>query len=176
MAQPYIGEIRLFAGTFAPQGWARCDGQLLPISEYDALFTLFGTTYGGDGQNTFGLPDLRGRIPVHAGAGPGLSPRQLSEKAGVENVTLLPTQLPSHAHEIRASVRTGTSADPAGRMPAVLADGTNAYGQGAPVAFDAGLDAGALAAAGGSQPHTNVMPYLCVTFIVSLFGIYPSQF
>lgn len=164
MAQPYVGEIRMFAGNFAPSGWMFCEGQLLPISENETLFQLIGTTYGGDGESTFALPDLRGRIPVHQGNG-----RILAETGGAEEVTLTVQQIPAHSHPLLAS------ADPAGtRNPlnSVLGRaGAEAYAS----EFTAeALSSQSIAPIGGSQPHTNFQPYLCVDFIISLFGIFPS--
>lgn len=171
MSEPFVGEIRMFAGTFAPQGWAFCDGQLLAISENDALFSLLGTIYGGDGQTTFGLPDLRGRLPVHAGSGPGLSPRNLGSNGGAESVTLTTNQLPSHTHAATGSGASGTDANPGGNF---LAGSTVVapYVQETP---DTPFAATAITATGGNQPHANLMPYLCVHFIIALFGIYPSR-
>lgn len=163
---PFIGEIRMFAGTFAPQGWAFCDGQLMAISENDALFNLIGTTYGGDGQSTFALPDLRGRAPVHMG-----NTWIIGEAAGVEQVTLTTSQIPAHAHPEIAASGNGDSDSPVGRVPARNAAGSPVYG---PV-VDAALAAGALQPTGGSQPHTNLQPYLTINFIISLFGVFPSQ-
>jgi microcystin-dependent protein len=171
MSTPYIGEIRIFAGNFAPLGWAFCNGQLMAVSQHDALFSLIGTIYGGDGQTTFALPDLRGRLPIHAGTGPGLSPRALGSQGGSEQVSLTFNQMPSHGHEpFQASTLRGNSANPGG---AVLAESA----QISPYAEDApgvSLNVNSISAAGGSQPHTNVMPFQCVNFIISLFGIYPS--
>ncbi len=171
MSEPFVGEIRMFAGNFAPQGWAFCDGQLLAISENDALFSLLGTTYGGDGQTTFGLPDLRGRLPIHAGNGPGLSPRRLGSTGGSESVTLTTNQLPSHTHGATGSGASGTDPNPAGNF---LAGSTvvSPYVQETP---DTPFAAAAITATGGSQSHMNLMPYLCVNFIIALFGIYPSR-
>ena len=171
MSEPFVGEIRMFAGNFAPQGWAFCDGQLLAVSQNDALFSLFGTIYGGDGRTTFGLPDLRGRVPVHAGHGPGLSERRLGSKLGEEQVTLTTNQLPTHTHALQASGDLG------GRSTAqdnLLARSTNIdlYTGNAP---DASLAGAAIANSGDSQPHTNLMPTLCINFIVALVGIYPSR-
>lgn len=170
MAQPYIGEIRMFGGNFAPAGWMLCEGQLLPIAENDALFTLIGTTYGGDGQSTFGLPDLRGRIPIHTGTGMGLNTRVLGETLGTEWVTLSKSQMPVHQHPLAAS-GLATLGDPGGRLLG------NTGAQSLYVDTDPGvtMSSGALVPRGGSQPHTNVMPFLCVSFIISLFGIFPSQ-
>lgn len=168
MAQPYVGEIRMFAGNFAPAGWMFCEGQLLPISENETLFQLIGTTYGGDGQSTFGLPDLRGRIPIHQGNG-----FVLAETGGVETVTLTTNQLPPHTHALRASSSPATSA--AGPRGVLAATTTPIYGSG--IAPDRSMAANAIPDfAGGSQPHENMAPYLAVSFIISLFGIFPSPF
>jgi microcystin-dependent protein len=165
MAQPYVGEIRMFAGNFAPVGWMFCDGQLLPISENEVLFQLIGTTYGGDGESTFALPDLRGRLPLHQG-----SSFSLAETAGVEEVTLTVSQIPSHTHALVASTAVGNQTSPVAN---VLAQSVTAdlYIEDFPTAP---LAATALAVVGGSQPHTNLQPYLCINFIISLFGIFPS--
>jgi microcystin-dependent protein len=166
MAQPYVGEIRMFAGNFAPAGWAFCEGELLPISEYETLFNLIGTTYGGDGESNFAMPDLRGRIPVHQG-----NSFILAESAGVEEVTLTVSQLPVHTHawQTVTSAR-GDQTSPAGTLPAQSYNVTP-YINDAPTA---NFNPGAVSTVGGSQPHTNFQPYLCVSFIISLFGIYPS--
>lgn len=168
MAQPYIGEIRIFAGNFPPAGWMLCEGQLLSISENEVLFQLIGTTYGGDGQSTFALPDLRGRIPVHQG-----NSFLLAQSGGVEEVTLTVSQIPAHAHPLLASSAQATSQT---AQNSVLAASTGAsvspYGTDAP---RANLAPQAISAVGGSQPHNNFQPYLCVNFIISLFGIFPSQ-
>ena len=171
MSEPFVGEIRMFAGNFAPRGWAFCDGQLLAVSQNDALFSLFGTIYGGDGRTTFGLPDMRGRIPLHQGSGPGLSPRRLGAKAGEENVTLTVNQLASHSHDLNASKQPANQASPTGR---VLATGVGVrfYRE---QAQDVDMASAMVANTGGSRSHTNLMPALCVNFIVSLFGIYPSR-
>jgi microcystin-dependent protein len=161
----YIGEIRLFAGNFAPNGWLFCEGQLLPISEYDSLFNLIGTTYGGDGQDTFGLPDLRGRLPMHQGNG-----FILGETGGVEEVTLTSSQIPSHGHPLRAAATLGDQVSPANRLPANSFNVT-AYINSPP---DGNMNAAAIAPTGGSQPHSNMQPYLCLNFIISLFGVFPS--
>ena len=172
MTQPFIGSITAFAGNFAPRGWAFCDGQLLSVSQNDALFSLLGTIYGGDGRTTFGLPDLRGRIPIHAGSGPGLTPRNLGAKLGSERVTVGANQLPSHTHELRASDDTNVGADPGGAVPGHPAKNVYRSPFGTPN-FD--LDPASLTAAGGSQPHDNLMPTVCVNFIIALTGIYPSR-
>lgn len=166
MAQPYVGEIRMFAGNFAPAGWMFCEGQLLPISENETLFQLIGTTYGGDGQSTFGLPDLRGRIPIHQGNG-----FILAETGGAEEVTLTVQQIPAHSHPLLAGGVSGTSTSPSGSVLAST-DGTiQPYLSDAP---SLNMNAAAVGLVGGSQPHTNFQPYLCVDFIISLFGIFPS--
>jgi microcystin-dependent protein len=174
MAQPYVGEIRMFAGNFAPAGWMFCEGQLVPISEYETLFNLIGTTYGGDGQSTFAMPDMRGRLPLHQGNG-----FVLAETGGVEEVTLNVSQIPSHTHYVVARTPTGsapngnaTHTTPGGNM---LASGTiKAYSSSVPGAMLA-MNAAVVTSVGGSQPHENKMPYLCVNYIISLFGIYPSE-
>ena len=166
MAQPYVGEIRMFAGNFAPAGWMFCEGQLLPISEFETLFNLIGTTYGGDGQSTFALPDLRGRIPLHFGNG-----FTLAETGGVETVTLTTQQIPAHSHAMLASTNTGTLNAPAGNVTSSSPTVT-LYIQDV---TDSNLSPNALGPDGGSQPHNNFQPYLCVDFIISLFGIFPSQ-
>lgn len=171
MSEPFVGEIRMFAGNFAPRSWAFCDGQLLAISQNDALFSLLGTTYGGDGRTTFGLPDLRGRLPIHAGDGPGLSPRGLGSKSGSENVTLTLNQLPSHTHgPIQASTNAATEENPANNVTGQPVE--RIYGNDTPLGD---MDAGAITSVGGSQPHSNLMPFLCVHFIIALVGIYPSS-
>ncbi len=165
MAQPYVGEIRMFAGNFAPAGWMFCEGQLLPISENETLFQLIGTTYGGDGESTFALPDLRGRIPIHQGNG-----SILAETGGAEEVTLTINQIPAHNHAMLVSDDIPTLSNPAGNVPGQAA--AKFYRAGAPTIS---LAAGALSTVGGSQPHTNFQPYLCINFIISLFGIFPTQ-
>lgn len=166
MAQPYVGEIRIFAGNFAPAEWMFCSGQLLPISEFETLFALIGTTYGGDGQSTFALPDLRSRIPIHQGAGFGVA-----ETGGAEQVTLTQNQMPAHAHALTASANAAEAT--AGPNASLLADAgaTQLYSGASP---SVAMSAAAVATTGGSQPHTNLAPYLCVSFIISLFGIFPS--
>lgn len=172
MSEPFVGEIRMFAGNFAPRGWAFCDGQLLAVSQNDALFSLFGTIYGGDGRTTFGLPDLRGRIPIHAGSGPGLSPRQLGAKSGTEQETIVVNTLPNHGHgPIRATGDSATQRGPGGQILARTAS-QDIYRDDE---VDTPLSASAVTNVGGSRPHTNLMPFLCVHFIVALVGIYPSR-
>jgi microcystin-dependent protein len=161
----------MFAGNFAPRGWAFCDGQLLAVSQNDALFSLLGTIYGGDGRTTFGLPDMRGRIPIHAGTGPGLSPRRLGEKGGQERVTVTVNQLPSHGHAIQASTAAGTQNSPDGKFLGASPN-MRIFRPGAP---SVALSAASITNVGGNQSHTNLMPTLCVNFIIALFGIYPSR-
>jgi microcystin-dependent protein len=171
MSEPFVGEIRMFAGNFAPRGWAFCDGQLLAVSQNDALFSLLGTIYGGDGRTTFGLPDLRGRIPIHAGEGPGLSPRRLGAKGGSENETLTVNQLPSHGHALQFSTATGTQNSPEDET--VSASPTVRVFR--PSQADAIMKSNTITNVGGSRSHTNLMPYICIHFIIALFGIYPSR-
>ncbi len=170
MSQPFVGEIRLFGGNFAPAGWMFCDGALLAIAENDTLFNLIGTTYGGDGQSTFALPDLRGRVPIHQGARQGTT-FTLAESGGVENVTLATAQVPAHTHSLLASSSGATVAPAAGN---VLAQ-TPSYTPYITAPPNTPLSPLAISATGGSQPHSNIQPYLCVNYIISLFGIYPSQ-
>jgi microcystin-dependent protein len=173
MAQPYVGEIRLFAGNFAPSGWAFCAGQLLPISENEVLFQLIGTTYGGDGQNTFGLPDLRGRVPIHQGTGSGLSTRRLAESGGAETVTLTAAQYPAHRHALRASGAAATSA--AGPAGVLAATTPLMYGSSVAPTIDMAASAISSSAGGaGFLPHENMAPFVAMSYIISLFGIFPS--
>jgi len=171
MSEPFVGEIRMFAGNFAPRGWAFCDGQLLAVSQNDALFSLLGTIYGGDGRTTFGLPDLRGRIPLHQGEGPGLSPRRLGSKGGAEKETLTTNQLASHSHDWKASTADATAEAPAGKVMAKPVNLRIYRAESQTV----GLASSVLGNTGGTQPHTNLMPTLCVHFILALVGIYPSR-
>ena len=166
MAQPYVGEIRMFAGNFAPAGWMFCEGQLLPISEFETLFNLIGTTYGGDGQSTFALPDLRGRVPLHQGNG-----FTLAETGGAEEITLTVSQIPSHTHPFLAAAVTGDQVSPAGAMSSNSFNVTPYINDVA----NGNMSTTAVSLVGGSQPHTNFQPYLCIDFIISLFGIFPSQ-
>jgi microcystin-dependent protein len=170
-ATPIIGQIMMFGGNFAPRDWAFCNGQLLPISENEALFTLIGTTYGGDGQTTFALPDLRSRVPIHQG---GI--HVIGEQAGAEIVTLTATQLPVHSHvggsTGNASSKPATDTDPAGRVFAVPSGGSSAYSGSSTGTLGGGLTT---VSEGGNQPHNNLQPYLCVNFCIALFGIYPSR-
>ena len=166
MAQPYVGEIRMFAGNFAPAGWAFCNGQLLPISENETLFTLIGTTYGGDGESTFALPNLQSRVPLHMGNG-----FTLGQAAGVEEVTLTVQQIPTHAHAWLASEGAATALTPAGNMPGEASKRFYVAPSVPPV--PATMAPQSVSPTGGSQPHTNMQPYLCVSFILSLFGLFP---
>ena len=167
MAQPYVGEVRIFAGNFAPAGWMFCEGQLLPISEYETLFNLIGTTYGGDGQSTFALPDLRGRLPLHQGNG-----FTLAETGGVETVTLTVAQMPAHSHPMVGSSHNASASSAKNNVLAQTPTYTP-YIAGVPA--NTPLASSSVTSIGGSQPHTNIQPYLCLDFIISLFGIYPSQ-
>lgn len=171
MSEAFVGQIKMFAGNFAPRGYAFCDGQLLAISVNQALFALFGITYGGDGRTTFALPDLRGRIPIHQGSGPGLSNRPIGQKSGQENVTVTTNQLPVHTHAFQASSDGGNSSKPAGD---VLANGPSIK-MFIDDAFDNTLAPTSVTTTGGNQQHTNVMPFLCINFIVALTGIFPSR-
>jgi microcystin-dependent protein len=171
MAQPYIGEIRMFAGNFAPAGWMFCEGQTLPISENDALFTLIGTTYGGDGQETFNLPNLASRVPIHMGTAKSGTTYQIGEMAGVETVTLSTQQIPIHNHAVVATLNIGSANAPAN---GVLAQSTTLKVYGA-VDPSVALGSNTVTPAGGSQPHENMQPFLCINFIISLFGVFPTQ-
>lgn len=167
MAQPYVGEIRMFGGNFAPAGWFFCDGSLLPISQYETLFNLIGTTYGGDGQTNFAVPDLRGRVPIHQGGG-----FTLAQTGGAEEITLTVSQIPSHSHAMLACQNTGTGSNPGGNVLDQMSGAILFYKEQAP---NVALNSAVIGPVGGSQPHTNFQPYLCISFIISLFGIYPSQ-
>lgn len=176
MGEPYVGEIRMFAGNFAPAGWMLCEGQLLPISENDTLFTLIGTTYGGDGQETFALPNLQGRFPIHqgtqaSGGGAGTT-YQIGETAGTESVTLTVQQIPAHSHPVTATSANGGQATPVNNVFAAVQSGNQMYNDQAP---NGTMNAAAVNGTGGSQPHENMAPYLCLNFIISLFGVFPSQ-
>src|SRR3712207_1906777 len=170
MAQPYVGEIRMFGGNFAPRGWQFCDGSPLSIAENEVLFQLIGTTYGGDGEETFNVPNLSARLPIHQGQGPGLSSYIIGESGGVTSVTLTTQQLAGHSHQIQATQNLGNSSNAQNR---VLATGTNVP-MFRVIAPNVPFAPNVLTPAGGSQPHDNLMPYLAVTFIISLFGIFPS--
>jgi microcystin-dependent protein len=173
MAQPYVGEIRMFAGNFAPNGWMFCEGQQLPISENDVLFQLIGTTYGGDGQETFNLPNLASRVPIHMGTGPSGTTYQIGEMTGTEQETLTVQQIATHTHQAIASTNAANSNSPTNQLPALTQASTiTAYGTDSPLVV---LSSNALSPVGGSQPHENLQPYLCINFIISLFGVFPSQ-
>ena len=174
MSEPYIGEIRMFAGNFAPRSWALCDGQLLSVSQNDALFSLLGTIYGGDGRTTFALPDMRGRIPIHQGHGAGLTDRRIGSRFGSEQETLSVSELPSHSHAFQASP---TGADTGYPQQVTVADtGTvSTYNADTGAAGGEDFDSSAVTDAGGDRAHNNIMPYQCVNFIIALFGIYPSR-
>lgn len=172
MSQPFVGEIRMFGGNFAPAGWMFCAGQLLPISENETLFNLIGTTYGGDGQETFGLPNLGSRFPIHAGKGPAISQTYvLGEMGGVESVTVTLNQLPQHTHVMVGSTNIATNPAPTNAVLGTSSLLTPYVG----IAPDANMAAGAIAPAGGSQPHDNMMPFLAISFIISLYGVFPTQ-
>jgi microcystin-dependent protein len=170
MAQPYVGEIRMFAGNFAPAGWLFCEGQLLPISENEVLFQLIGTTYGGDGESTFSLPDLQGRIPIHQGTSAGVT-YTVGEKGGAEEITLTVQQIPTHNHGFVATSNLADVPSPANAILGISST-TNVFFNDPPSAL---MAVNGVSGNGGSQPHTNFQPYLCVNFIISLFGIFPSQ-
>ncbi len=172
MGEPYVGEIRMFGGNFAPAGWAFCNGALMAISENDTLFNLIGTTYGGDGQQTFGLPDLQSRVPMHMGQGPGITQNYvIGEKAGVESVTLTTSQIPIHTHSFIASTNTSLSTSPTNNVAAAGIT-TKMYTEDV---ANQPLNNAVVTPQGGGQPHDNIQPYLCISFIISLFGVYPSQ-
>ena len=173
MGQPYVGEIRMFGFSFAPAGWAFCNGALMPISENEVLFQLIGTTYGGDGEETFALPNLASRIPLHIGTGPGGITYQLGESGGVEEVTLTVNQIPIHTHQATVTSVAGNSSSPANSVWAPNADtGIVQFTAGANA--NSNMGAASMTPVGGSQPHTNLMPYLAINFCISLFGIYPN--
>jgi microcystin-dependent protein len=176
MSDAYLGEIRMFAGTFAPSGWALCNGQLLSISQNSALFSILGTSFGGDGVSTFGLPNLQSRVPIHQGQGQGLSPYTVGQTGGSEQVTLLTNQMPTHTHTVNASNTSASASTASGNLPATVEpprgqDTSKIYGTSAATTMAANM----IGAAGGSQPHANIQPYQCVTFIIALQGIYPSR-
>jgi microcystin-dependent protein len=172
MGEPFIGEIRMFGGNFAPAGWAFCSGQAIPISENDALFVLIGTTYGGDGQETFNLPNLQSRVPIHAGTGQDGNNYQLGEAAGVESVTLTIQQIPLHTHPFTGTTANGTITNPGGNVIGGSLSSVQPYIDDAAATP---LNANSVTPTGGSQPHENCQPFLCVNFIISLFGVFPQQ-
>jgi len=171
MGEPYVGEIRMFAGNFAPNGWMFCEGQSMPISENEVLFQLIGTTYGGDGEETFNLPNLASRVPIHMGTGPDGTTYQIGELAGTEQETLTVQQIPSHTHSLTASTSPSQDASPDGKV----------FGQSASIDWyiedvtSANMASTAIGPAGGSQPHENTQPFLCINYIISLFGVFPTQ-
>jgi microcystin-dependent protein len=176
MSEPFIGEIRMFGGNFAPSGWALCNGQLLSIAQNTALFSILGTSFGGNGQTTFALPDLRSRVPIQQGQGVGLSPYNVGQQGGSEAVTLLQTQMPSHNHIVNATSDNGSAATASGNLLATASVGRGQtapqiYGGSAPATMNPTM----IAPTGGGQPHDNIQPYLCVTFIIALEGIFPSR-
>lgn len=166
--EPFIGQIIMFGGNFAPSGWAFCDGQLLAINQYTALFSLIGTTYGGNGETTFALPDLRGRAPIHRGQGPGLSNRALGAKGGSEEYTLGVADLPEHSHDLAIAPAIGTSPSPVGAAPAISAAEDNIYGA-------AGAASWATANVGGNRAINNMQPFLAISYLIATVGLYPSQ-
>lgn len=179
MSEPFLGEIRMVGWNFAANGWALCNGQLMSVSQNSALFALLGTTYGGDGVSTFALPNLQGRVPIHQGTGPGLSPYTMGQAAGNENVTLLVNQMPQHNHMVAVNNQAGSVADPTN---ALLAQGNSGSGRDSVAVsnYTSAAATGTLAptsisAAGGNQPHANIQPFLCVNFIIALQGIFPSR-
>ncbi len=172
MSEPFLAEIRIFAGNFAPRGWALCDGQLLPINNYQALYSLLGTTYGGDGRTTFALPDLRGRLVVHAGDGAGLTPRKLGAKGGAETVTLTAAELPAHSHTVQCVSAVGNKTLPAGHLPAAEAVAKDLWSSNA---ANGTMKASMIKNTGGSNSHNNVQPYLAVNYIIALQGLFPSR-
>lgn len=176
MSDFYVGEIRMFAGQRAPQGWHFCDGTLLNVSDYEVLFSLLGTTYGGDGKNTFGLPDLRGRLPIGQGQGPGLSARALGQYGGSEQVAVTNRETPVHTHTLANVATAGTTNIPTGNVWASGGTLKSYSPVSATTPIDANMSAAILSSSvGGNQPHNNMMPSLAINFIISLNGVYPSQ-
>ncbi len=175
MAEGFIGEIRMFGGNFAPKGWALCNGQILSIAQNTALFSILGTTYGGNGQTTFALPDLRGRVAIHQGQGPGLSSYTLGEQSGSESVTMLQSQLPPHTHTVACNTGAATQPSPGGNLPAAPVDSQGGAGNGYAPTANGTMSPQTIGATGGGQPVPIVQPLLCVTFIICLYGIFPSR-
>lgn len=175
MATPYIGEIRMFGGNFAPRGNAFCNGQIISIAQNTALFSLLGTTYGGNGQTTFALPNLQSRAPMHFGQGPGLSQRSLGEQDGVETVTLQTTQIPAHNHQATAQTGAGTQGSPAAATWATITVGRNQSPLYAPAPANTTMNPAAIGLAGGNQPHENMPPFLTINFIIATQGIFPPR-
>ena len=174
MSEPFVAEIRIFAGNFAPRGWAFCDGQLLPIANNTALFSIIGTTYGGDGRTTTALPNLQGRAPMHPGRGPGLTARRLGEKVGVETVSLSESQIPSHTHTVRAATSPANPIPPSNTTSLGRSAAGTAY-QSDTSSNLVDMASETIATTGGGQAHTNVQPYLTLNFIIALVGLYPSR-
>jgi microcystin-dependent protein len=173
MSEPFLAEIKVFGFNFAPRGWAPCSGQLLPISQYTALFSLIGTYYGGDGRSTFQLPNLNGRVPMHTGQGPGLQLRSLGETGGVPSVTLLEGEMPTHNHRAKARSALGTNAKiPVNNIALAESQGNHAYGA---VEKEVNLSPNEIGFAGGSQPHNNLMPYLTLNYCIALQGVFPRR-
>ena len=173
MSEPFIGEIRRFAGNFAPRGWAFCDGQLLSVSQNDALFSILGTTYGGDGRTPFGVPDLRGRAPMQQGNGPGLSSYRLGEKGGMEHVTLTTSQIPAHNHLVNGTSQAGDQPSPTGTIPG--AETLSAHELWSDADSDGTMKDSMIQNTGGTKQHDNRQPYLVVNYIIALVGLYPSR-
>jgi microcystin-dependent protein len=172
MSEPFLAEIRMFTGNFAPQGWAMCNGQILPINQNQALFSILGTTYGGNGTTTFALPDLRGRVPIHFGQGPGLSGYSEGQTGGVESVVLISSQIPAHTHSVNAATTGGNQASPASGFPAIESTGTSLnYSS----ASNTTMNGSMIAPNSGGQAHENRPPFLAVNFIIALQGIFPSR-
>ena len=174
MTTPFIGQVRMFGGNFAPVGHVLCDGRLLPISEYETLYTLIGTMYGGDGVQTFGVPDLRGRAPVHMGNGRGGSQYVQGQMAGTETVTLLPQQMPAHSHPFTANTTAASTPNPLGNIPAAPA-ALQLYDTTTPVVPAIPMSPAAIGLSGGNQPHENMQPFVAVTFIIATYGVFPSH-
>lgn len=174
---PFIGQIMMFAGNFAPRGWAFCNGQLLDISSHSALFSILGTTYGGDGRSTFGLPDLRGRAPIHHGnsTGPGLSPHPLGQKGGAETVTLTTNQIPPHSHGAGCSDANGSAQAPTNAFPAAGVDSSRGTVNGYGTSANQKLNGGFIENTGGGQAHSNMQPFLAINYVITLEGIFPSR-
>jgi len=173
MSEPFIAEIRIFAGNFAPRSWAFCNGQLLPVAQNTALFSLIGTTYGGDGRTTTALPNLQGRAPMHPGRGPGLTSRHLGERGGVETVTLTEAQMPNHNHTLMSSSSPGTTFSPTDNSVLARSVGGNAFDD--TDNLNSSLNEGTITETGGSQAHNNMQPYLAINYIIALQGLYPSR-
>ncbi len=171
MSQPFIGEIRMWACNFAPRTWANCDGQLMVIAQNTALFSLIGTIYGGDGRTSFALPNLQGRIPLHQGRGPGLTPLTIGQPFGDETITLNTQNIPSHSHQMRGESTAGTTADPANNFTAELPVGINAYSTNSSLV----MNSAAIGNTGSGQAHNNMMPFLTIRFCIALQGLYPSR-